>query len=172
MITYDMQINRSRGHEQQPSKSTLTIHQVQRVRQRPSNHHQHLHHRHHPLHQADLTIHSPTDRRAEAPRNAQEAAPAMNSVATRCNIDHWQGRIWAVPSPPHLDKIKKNSSFFLWKPSLRSSRLSKHYHFAFKGSESIGTASITSKDSGKSNAVSHINCRAPRRPLNPKWGVC
>ena len=26
-----LQINRSRGHEQQPSKSTLTIHQVQRV---------------------------------------------------------------------------------------------------------------------------------------------
>ena len=166
-----MQINRSRGHEQQPSKSTLTIHQVQRVRQRPSNHHQHLHHRHHPLHQADLTIHSPTDRRAEAPRNAQEAAPAMNSVATRCNIDFWK-EVFGQGPPPSFGQNPKNSSFFLGKPSLRSSRLSKHYHFAFKGSESIGTASITSKDSGKSDAESQINYRSPRRPLNLKWGVC
>ena len=30
----------------------------------------------------------------------------------------WRQKIWAGPSPPHLDKIQKNSNFFFVKPSL------------------------------------------------------
>ena len=168
-----MQINRSRGHEQQPSKSTLTIHQVQRVRQGPFNHHHHHPHHHHHHH---LYHHHPQPHRSSSRSTQERPGSSTSNELSRDEVQYWfltrkdLGR--ALPHPVIWTKSKKIAIFFLEKPSLRNSILSKHYHFTFKGSESIGTASITSKDSGKSNAVSLINYRAPRRPLNPKWGVC